>query len=215
MPISSKLLERAYQLSESGDVEDVFKILDTVLQTDPGNVEAWEFYLQICNCIDDLDWLADRVLGTEGLSEDEKGDILDYYNYRVDKLVENSPRQVHTQEPVTEEPMIIPNDIHLLESSQSTHTNPRGGQFSLTSSKNVVPMTIILLIATYILDKTIPNNGLIGFFIVLALSFLYVYWLTTAGIFHLPISKSRNFAEDVHGLDEFEEDGYLEFDADE
>ena len=215
MPISSKLLERAYQLSETGEIEDVARILDTILQADPGNVEAWEFYLQICNCSEDLDNLADRVLGTGDLSEDEKADILDYYNYRVDRLEEHSPRHARIQEPDIEDPIIIPTDLHKFENSQSTYQTHRQFQFSLISSKNVVPLTIILLIATYILDKTIPNNGLIGFFIVLALSFLYVYWLTTAGIFHLPQTKSRNFAEDVHGLDEFAEDDDWEFNPDE
>ena len=206
MPISSNLLKRAYQLAESGDFESVANLLKMVLQKDPRNIEAWEFFLQICTCAEDLDWLADRVQSSQALSEDEKVDILQYYNYRRDKLENTTTRQIRIQETAAEENLIVPSDIHTFEQFESINQNSRKPRFSLLSSKNVVPLTLTLLLATYILDKTIPNNGLIGFFIVLALSFLYIYWLTTAGIFNLPSPRSRSFAKDIRQLEEFEDE---------
>jgi hypothetical protein len=213
MPISSKLLKRAYQLAESGDFENVARLLEMVLQKDPKNIEAWEYYLQICTCAEDLDWLADRVQANQVLSEDQKVDILQYYNYRRDKLEIPTVRQLRIHDTTAEEKLIIPSDIHNFERFESMQHGVRKPRFSLISSKNVVPLTLILLLATYILDKTIPNNGLIGFFIVLALSFLYIYWLTTAGIFNLPSPRSRSFAKDIRRLEELEDedDEYLDF----
>jgi hypothetical protein len=210
MPISSKLLERAYSLAENGDLENVAKILETVLEKDPAHIEAWEYYLQICTRREDLDWLADRVQETGQLTEDEKGDILDYYNFLIDKLEERTSPQITIEEATDEESFIVPVDIHDFEQSRSRRSSKRR-RFSLISSKNVIPLTLILLLATYILDKTIPNNGLIGFFIVLALSFLYIYWLTTAGIFHLPNPRSRSFAKDVEHYEDFEDNDEQEY----
>jgi hypothetical protein len=196
MPISSKLLWRAYQFAESGDHENVARLLDAILESDPKNIEAWEFYLQTCTCIDELDHVADRVQQTKNLSEDEKGDILDYYLYRLDKFEENAPRPEQLPEIGAVDPFIVPNDLADFEENQSQPSLRKKPQFTWISSKNVIPLTIILLIVTYILDKTIPNNGLIGFFIVLALSFLYIYWLSTNGVIRLPSTNSRTYAKD-------------------
>ena len=202
MPISSKLLWRAYQFAETGDQEIVTRLLDAILQSDSKNIEAWEFYLQSCTCIEELDQVADRVQQTKNLSEDEKGDILDYYLYRLDKFEENAPRPEQLHEIADVEAFIVPTDLADFEEHQSLPPFRKKPQFAWVSSKNVVPLTIILLIVTYILDKTIPNNGLIGFFIVLALSFLYIYWLSTSGVFKLPSANSRTYAKD---FDQFED----------
>ncbi len=205
MPISLSLLRRAYQLAENGDHENVAKILNAIIQSDPKNIEAWEFYLQTCTCIEELDELADRVQHTADLTEDEKGDILDYYLYRVDKLEEKTPREESLHELADEDPFIIPEDIDVLEPSRSTKPPLLRRQFSWVSSRNIVPLTLGLLFVTYILDKTIPNNGLIGFFIVLSLSFLYVYWLSTTGVFDRSHPGARTFAKDFDPFDEFDE----------
>jgi hypothetical protein len=202
MPISSKLLCRAYQFAETGDQENVVRLLDSILLVDPRNIEAWEFYLQTCTCIEQLDQVADRVQQTKILSEDEKGDILDYYLYRLDKFEEQAPRPEQFPEIADVDPFIVPHDLANLEEAHSLPTFRKKPNFAWISTKNVVPLTIILLIVTYILDKTIPNNGLIGFFIVLALSFLYIYWLSTNGVFRLPTTNTRTYAKDFDQLKE-------------
>lgn len=197
MPISSKLLSRAYTLFEAGDRESAARILESVLESDPANIEAWEFFLQICDCVEDLEWIADRVQQNDTLNETEKLDILDYYNYRVDRLAEGSPEQ----EVNSEAPIIVPWDLERSSEGPGSSRRRESFKIPLFSSRNVVPLTLALLIATYILDKTIPNNGLIGFFIVLSLSFLYIYWLTTVGVLNREGESSRSFAKDIEGLE--------------
>lgn len=204
MPISLSLLRRAYQLAENGDHENVARILDAIIQSDPRNIEAWEFYLQTCTCIEELDELADRVQHTSKLTEDEKGDILDYYLYRVDKLEEKTPREETLHELAVEDPFIVPEDIEVLELSRSAKPSLLKRRFSWISPGNIIPLTLGLLLVTYLLDKAIPNNGLIGFFIVLVLSFLYVYWLSTTGVIDRAHPGARTFAKDFDPFDEFD-----------
>ncbi|MFH0959346.1 MAG: tetratricopeptide repeat protein, partial [Pseudomonadota bacterium] len=68
MPISSHLLERAYQLIKARQYENAELVLDAVVRVDPKNVEAWKTYLQIHRDVNDLYWLKERILKTKDLS---------------------------------------------------------------------------------------------------------------------------------------------------
>ena len=86
MPVSSHLLERAYQLIHANQLQNAELVLDAVVRVDPQNVEAWMIYLRICQSQNDLDWLKDRVLKTKELSEDNKTELINYYTYLTQHL---------------------------------------------------------------------------------------------------------------------------------
>jgi hypothetical protein len=86
MPVSSHLLERAYQLIDANQIENAKLVLDAVVRVEPGNVETWKTYLQICEDRSDLNWLRQRILRTTDLSEQDRDDILEYQSYLVQQL---------------------------------------------------------------------------------------------------------------------------------
>lgn len=88
MPISSHLLERAYQLIKARQYENAELVLDAVVRVDPRNVEAWKTYLQIHRDVNDLYWLKERILKTKDLSDTDKKYILDYQNYLIQQWAE-------------------------------------------------------------------------------------------------------------------------------
>lgn len=86
MPISIHLLERAYQLIDTGQLQNAELVLDAVVRADPKNIMAWKAYLQICQETSDLEWLLDRILKNSGLSEKDKADICSFQKYLVQNL---------------------------------------------------------------------------------------------------------------------------------
>ncbi len=94
MPISSHLLERAYQLIKARQFENAALVLDAVVRVDTKNVDAWKAYLQIHKDISDLYWLKERILNTNDLSAADKKNILDYQNYLLQQWVETKGNDV-------------------------------------------------------------------------------------------------------------------------
>jgi len=86
MPVSSHLLERAYQLIDANQIENAKLVLDAVVRVEPGNVETWKTYLQTCEDRSDLNWLRQRILRTTDLSEQDRDDILEYQSYLLQQL---------------------------------------------------------------------------------------------------------------------------------
>lgn len=92
MSISSHLLERAYQLIDANQLQNAEMVLDALVRVDPKNIPAWEAYLEIHQCCGDLEWGMERVLNIKELSIEERGEILAYQTYlmeRTDKPEEN------------------------------------------------------------------------------------------------------------------------------
>ena len=84
--ITAKLLDNAYLQIDLGDCQSAINILDSLVSTDPGNVEAWEAYMQICKTGEELDGLCERVLQIAVISHLDRESILDYYYYLRQKL---------------------------------------------------------------------------------------------------------------------------------
>lgn len=89
MPISSHLLERAYQLIKARQFENAALVLDAVVRVDPKNVDAWKAYLQIHRDVSDLNWLKERILKTHDLCDADKKNILDYQYYLIQQWTAN------------------------------------------------------------------------------------------------------------------------------
>jgi hypothetical protein len=87
MPISKRLLSRAYALASAGNIKDVNLVLDVVVRQEPNNVEAWEFYLQIATANRKrLEALAERIAASNDMLPQVKQEVLDYYNYLLRRL---------------------------------------------------------------------------------------------------------------------------------
>jgi hypothetical protein len=96
MPIPSHLLERAYQLIDANQFDNAKLVLDAVVRVDPQNVEAWRIYLRIHQNRSDLDWLKERILKTQELSESDKSWLLDYYFSLAQQMNETHNLATHT-----------------------------------------------------------------------------------------------------------------------
>ena len=74
-----KLIRQAYQYTEIGDFQSAGNILESLIEIDPLDVEAWEAYMQICNTCDELDILCERVLQVPDINSVDRKSLLDYY----------------------------------------------------------------------------------------------------------------------------------------
>jgi hypothetical protein len=86
MPITSHLLERAYQLINANQIQNAELVLDAVVRVDPQNIEAWVAYMQIHQDHSDLEWLKDRIMRTRELSVEDKTELLRYHDALVQQL---------------------------------------------------------------------------------------------------------------------------------
>ena len=58
-----RLLDRAYHLADQKRIEDAKHVLNAIIFNHPNNIEAWEFYLQLCSDKKELDLR--RILNEE------------------------------------------------------------------------------------------------------------------------------------------------------
>lgn len=77
------LLERAQQFINDEQLQSKEMLLDAVVRVEPQNVEAWKAYLQILWQPSRLEWVKERALKAQELSEDEKSEILDCYLWQA------------------------------------------------------------------------------------------------------------------------------------
>jgi hypothetical protein len=75
------LLQQAYKHIDSGYHQTAVDILESLVNLDPVNIEAWEAYMQICETCDELDNLCDRVLQVSEIDLVDRESILDYYYF--------------------------------------------------------------------------------------------------------------------------------------
>src|SRR5690348_15132331 len=86
MPISSHLLERAYQLINANQMQNAELVLDAVVRVDPKNIEAWIAYLEVHQDRSDLEWLKDRIARTREISDQDKNELLQYHAVLIEHL---------------------------------------------------------------------------------------------------------------------------------
>jgi hypothetical protein len=86
MPVSSHLLERAYQLINANQMQNAELVLDAVVRVDPKNIEAWIAYMEVHQDRNDLEWLKDRILRTREISDQDKTELLQYHAVLVEHL---------------------------------------------------------------------------------------------------------------------------------
>jgi len=76
-----RLLDRAYQMADQDQIEDAKNVLNAIVFNYPNNVEAWEFYLQLCTDKRELDWMVARVSESKRISSNTKTEIMNYYQF--------------------------------------------------------------------------------------------------------------------------------------
>jgi hypothetical protein len=101
MPISSHLLERAYQLIDANQIQNAELVLDAVVRVDPKNVDAWEAYLLIYQERNDLEWLMERILKTRELNDQDKEAIFAYQDYLIRRMGEKEQDTGEVEPPYT------------------------------------------------------------------------------------------------------------------
>jgi hypothetical protein len=113
MPISSHLLERAYQLIDANQLQDAEMVLDALVRVDPKNIPAWEAYLEIHQCCGDLEWGMERVLNIKELSNEEREKILAYQTYLIEHTKEYNENFMKITEkvPSANTPLSLESDV--------------------------------------------------------------------------------------------------------
>ena len=99
MTIMADLLYKAYKYIEAGNVQYARAILESLINTDPENIEAWEACMQISETCEDLDYLCEQVLQIPKLNPTDRESILDYYYFlrqilRADSARASAPKMV-------------------------------------------------------------------------------------------------------------------------
>ena len=80
------LLQKAYVYVDDGDFQAAIDIFESLVNTDPMNIEAWEAYMQMCETCEELDYLCERVLQVVEISRADRESILDYYCFLREKM---------------------------------------------------------------------------------------------------------------------------------
>jgi hypothetical protein len=86
MPVTNRLLERAYALLDEQKYEDAALVLEAVVREEPQNVEAWLLYLQISTSEGELTWLGERISASPVLNSTDKENILSYQQYLLEQM---------------------------------------------------------------------------------------------------------------------------------
>jgi hypothetical protein len=99
MIIMAELLHQAYQHIETGNIQHARTVLETLLQIEPMNIEAWEACMQISETCEELDHYCEQVLQIPELNPTDRESILDYYYFlrqilRVNSARESTPKMV-------------------------------------------------------------------------------------------------------------------------
>jgi hypothetical protein len=81
MSSTADFLYEAYSDIEAGNLQYASALLESLVSIEPGNIEAWEAYMQLCQTCEELDCICERVLQVPGLSEADIESILDYYYF--------------------------------------------------------------------------------------------------------------------------------------
>jgi hypothetical protein len=76
-----RLLDRAYQLADQNRTQDAKHVLNAIVFKYPNNIEAWEFYLQLCADKKELDRMVARISESQRILSQTKREIMNYYQF--------------------------------------------------------------------------------------------------------------------------------------
>ncbi len=88
-----RLLDRAYHLADQNRIEDAKHVLNAIVFNHPNNIEAWEFYLQLCADKKELDCMVARVSESQRILSNTKKEVMNYYKF-LSKSVHPDPFDV-------------------------------------------------------------------------------------------------------------------------
>jgi uncharacterized membrane protein len=88
MSSQSHLLQRATLLAQKNQLCDAKIILNSLITSDPQNLEAWKIYFNISAAPKDLEWLKERVILTRGMRAVDKVALLALHDERLRQLSE-------------------------------------------------------------------------------------------------------------------------------
>lgn len=76
----------AYTHIDAGNIRNARSILESVLDADPTNVEAWEVYMQISDTCEELDFICNQAFLSVDFDLPSRESILDYYYFLRQKM---------------------------------------------------------------------------------------------------------------------------------
>jgi hypothetical protein len=82
MSMTANLLRKAYACIDAGNFQDARAILNSLVNLDPTNIEAWEVIMQISETCEDLDLLCESA----DLDSTDRESLIDYYYFLRHKL---------------------------------------------------------------------------------------------------------------------------------
>ena len=82
----TNLLYDAYAHIDAGNIRYARSILESLLDDDPTNVEAWEVYMQISDTREELDFICNQALRSVDFDPASRESILDYYYFLRQKM---------------------------------------------------------------------------------------------------------------------------------
>jgi len=147
-----RLLDRAYFLADQNRIEDAKHVLNAIVFKYPNNLEAWEFYLQLCKNKKELDWMVARVSESQRIFSHTKGEIMNYYEF-LSKTVHPGPFDV--KEFIT---------------------------FLLNKIKPKLPIALLLLFIVFLLSKFLFIRSLFSIVIAIELVIFILAWKDPKGI---------------------------------
>jgi len=84
--LMTNLLFMAYKNIDVGNVQSAIDALEMLVCVEPMNVEAWEAYMQICETLEELDHLCERVLKISSVTPVDRESIIEYYDFLRQKF---------------------------------------------------------------------------------------------------------------------------------
>lgn len=168
--MAANLLRKAYTQIEAGNHLDARTILETLVNADPMNVEAWEAYMQMSETCEELDHLCDRVLQVSELTRTERESILDYY-YFLRQRIKACGTEVEAQEMITFE--LVDQFTYTLRERPSSNPTDAAvdrihehGIARILRKMVIIPYGVLLAVGLNLLSA--GNN--FGYWIILVLS---------------------------------------------
>jgi len=170
-------LDKAYGYIESGNLQLAIGILETLVNADPMNVEAWEAYMQICGTYDELDSLCEQMLQHPEINLTDRESILDYYYFLRQKMRSRGDGY-ESQKMITLELVDQFNytliDRSFISQSNKDDPNLEYGFVGFLGKAIIVPYVVLLVIGLNLLF--IGNNFGYWILIVLAISIIVRMW---------------------------------------
>jgi hypothetical protein len=204
MTIMAELLLKAYKYIAAGNVQYARAILESLINTDPLNIEAWEACMQISETCEELDYLCKQVLQIPELNPTDRESILDYYYFlrqtlRTDSVKAGAPKMITYE--------LVNQFTFRLKDQQSNNSNDaisiEGFEQGLTwlLDKAIILLHIILLVTGL---KLINLGNTFGYWIIMV---VFISIFVSLWNIILPFPETDKFPDSSHsdttdGLDD-------------